>query len=325
MAANVSARLQMETTELPPLPLFKSEQIRMQVYTHRSYFGRPNHIFEDHPDDPSPDNEKLEHLGDTVLSLVVTTLMNDMFPCLRVGPSTKIRALIVGNATLADIAVRYRLTDRLRLHPAQAVTLKASPNVQADLFESYIGGLFQDQGLEVVQQWLNELLRPYARAAYRLVRAQHGLPLESSPNPPSPGSSTDSSTESSPSPSPSPSPPKITPIQAQPPSPSPFGYVNIDMTMTTIGHLALFNQHTQKSNRAVEWIYSEVNPEVDPAAQGSLQLISPNMMKGMKTTPIWSAKVIVDGECLGQGKGGTKKVARNEAAKLGLRSLGVFV
>ncbi|KAE9383135.1 hypothetical protein BT96DRAFT_1009603 [Gymnopus androsaceus JB14] len=131
---------------------------------------------------------------------------------------------------------------------------------------------------------------------------------------------------SSPFSSPSPSPPKITPIQAQPPSPSPFGYVNIDMTMTgPIGHLALFNQHTQKSNRAVEWIYSEVNPEVDPAAQGSLQLISPSMMKGMKTTPIWIVKVVVDGECLGQGKGWSKRVARIEAAKLGLRSLGVSV
>ncbi|KAE9409811.1 ribonuclease III [Gymnopus androsaceus JB14] len=323
----------MKKNEPPPLPAFKSEQIRIQVFTHRSYFGRPNHIFEDHPDDPIPDNEKFEHLGDTVLSLVVTTLMGDMFPNLRVGPSTKIRALIVGNATLADIAVRYRLTDSLRLHPAQAVTLKASANVQADVVESYVGGLFQDQGLEVVQQWLNELLRPYAAAAYRLVRAQHGLPLESSPSPPSPGppspgSPTDSSTESSPSLYPSPPTSKNTPSQTQPLSPSPFGYVNIDMTMTTIGHLALFNQHTQKSNRAVEWIYNEGNPEVDPAAQGSLQLISPSMMKGMKgmkTTPIWSAEVIVDGECLGLGKGGTKKVARNEAAKLGLRNLGVFV
>ena len=74
---------------------------------------------------------RLEHLGDTVLSLVVTGLMREVFPCLRVGPSTvstylprcylfrcaeqryalwqKIRALVVGNPTLAHMyASAYR-------------------------------------------------------------------------------------------------------------------------------------------------------------------------------------------------------------------------
>lgn len=104
-------------TSLPPLPAINSEAIRIQVFTHRSFYGRPTHIFEDHPDDPSPDNEKcvalhvicsvpsekskggliydlsivirrFEHLGDTVLGLVVTALMLEMYPGLRVGPST---------------------------------------------------------------------------------------------------------------------------------------------------------------------------------------------------------------------------------------------
>lgn len=77
---------------------------------------------------------------------------------------------------------------------------------------------------------------------------------------------------------------------------------------TTIGHLALFNQHVQKANKAVEWVYSD-------GGEG----------EGKQTTPIWLVKVFVDGECLGKGKGGTKKVARNEAAKQGLEGLGVYV
>ncbi|KAJ3812017.1 ribonuclease III [Lentinula aff. lateritia] len=275
------------TEELPPLPQFQSEDIRRQVFTHRSFYGRPNHIFEDHPDDPAPDNEKLEHVGDTVLSLVVTTLMNEMYPTLRVGPSTKMRALIVNNATLANIAVRYNLPNDLRLHPAQAVALKASANVQADLFESYVGGLHQDRGFEVVQRWLRDLFRPYAVSAYRIVRTQHGLSADSQP-PRSHKSLDDQNV----------------------PSRSPFGDVNRDMTMTTVGHLALFNQHIQKSNQPVEWIYDSTNPE---------------MMKGMKATTIWSVRVIVNGKCLGKGRGGTKKLARNEAAKLGLTSLGIHV
>ena len=42
----------------PPLPPIFSDEIRLQVYTHRSYAARPTHRFEDLPDDPSPDNEK---------------------------------------------------------------------------------------------------------------------------------------------------------------------------------------------------------------------------------------------------------------------------
>jgi hypothetical protein len=47
-----------ENTLFPPLPAIESPAIRVQVFTHRSVFGRPTHVFEDHPNDPSPDNEK---------------------------------------------------------------------------------------------------------------------------------------------------------------------------------------------------------------------------------------------------------------------------
>lgn len=87
----------------PKLPDIQTPSIRTQIFTHRSFFGRPTHIFEDNPNDLSPDNEKYEHLGDAVLGLCVTTLLNEMYPGLRVGPSSKIRALMVGNATLAEM------------------------------------------------------------------------------------------------------------------------------------------------------------------------------------------------------------------------------
>ncbi|KAI0307051.1 ribonuclease III domain-containing protein [Multifurca ochricompacta] len=134
---------------------------------------------------------KLEHVGDQVLGLIVTDLLQKLFPYLRVGPSTKMRALVVGNSTLATIAVQYKLLERLRLHIAQSVTLKASTHVQvlspiiilthpptctADVFESYVGGLYKDQGLAAVKVWLDQLFTPYVREAYRIVREQHGLP-----------------------------------------------------------------------------------------------------------------------------------------------------
>lgn len=280
---------------LPPLPDIRDDNIRIQVFTHRSFFARPVHIFEDHPNDLSPDNEKLEHLGDTVLGLVVTRLMLDMYPGLRVGPSTKIRALIVGNATLAHISLKYKLPDKLRLHPAQALTLRASTNVQADVFESFVGGLYVDQGLDSAQAWLYELFRPFVELAYNIVRTQHGLPSACAPLPPPPEN-------------------------PQFPARQPLGHADLNVTETTVGHLGLFNQHLQKANRQVEWIYSIRDPDSDDGEE-----VDPEMTKGIKTTPVWYVKVVVDGEHFGKGKGNTKKAARNEAAKEGLKKLDINV
>ncbi|TFK62027.1 ribonuclease III [Pluteus cervinus] len=286
----------------PPLPEIQDKRIEKQVFTHRSLHARPTAIFEDHLEDLSPDNEKFEHLGDTVLGLTVTNLMFDLFPGLRVGPSTKIRALVVGNATLAEISLKYRLPDRLLFHPAQAVTLRASSNIQADVFESFVGGLYIDQGLDAIKEWLYVLFRPYTSAAYLLVRQQHGLP---------------------------PSLP-IGVVTPDPPSPTmllPRSKMDAFTSTATVGHLALFNQYLQRSNRQVEWIYG--NPYGNNQTNTYFSGIHGNgdipqeiLVQGTKTTPVWFVKVLVDGEFYGHGRGNTKKAARNEAAKQGLEKMG---
>ncbi len=43
---------------LPILPKIESGEIEMRIFTHRSFAARPTHVFEDSPDDPSPDNEQ---------------------------------------------------------------------------------------------------------------------------------------------------------------------------------------------------------------------------------------------------------------------------
>jgi ribonuclease III len=73
---------------MPDLPMIQNKELRTQAFTHRSFASRPAHVFEDHENDPSPDNEMLEHLGDTVLNLAVTSMLRELYPRLRVGPST---------------------------------------------------------------------------------------------------------------------------------------------------------------------------------------------------------------------------------------------
>ncbi|KAJ7368853.1 ribonuclease III domain-containing protein [Mycena albidolilacea] len=306
--------LQPDFGRLPPLPVIQGEDIRQRVFTHRSYYARSAHAFEDRADDPSPDNEKFEHLGDSVLGLVVTSLVAEMYPGLRVGPATKVRAKVVGNATLAEISVRYKLSDKLRLHPAQAVTLRASTNIQADVFESFIGGLYTDlkHDLAGCAAWLNPLLRPYVKAAYDAVRAEHGLAPLRTDAPASPNIN-GNGTPASPSAS----------------SHSSAGDAN------NIGHLALFNQCLQKGEARVEWVYSDQHPFGPSDGLGvngggvARTNNTPNDSfaagAGNKSTPVWSAQVLVDGEVYGRGRGNTKKAARNECAKQGLVRMGVAV
>ncbi|CAL1700256.1 unnamed protein product [Somion occarium] len=292
--------------DLPVLPEIRDPDLKRRVFTHRSFYARPTHIFEDVPEDPSPDNEMLEHLGDSVLSLVVTGFLREVYPYLRVGASTKIRAMLVGNTTLAAISRMYKLHDRLITHPAQAITLRASTNIQADLFESYVGGVYEDGGLQVVKDWLQPLFRPYITKAYRLVRIQHGLPPD--PPPPNPTRRVVISPSSSSS---------STPSSGQGHSPS---MQNVSMPFAptwstpppsriaaSTGHLSLFNQHLQQKCKHIEWVYS------DSAGEGT------------RTTPIWVVRAMVEGKCLGRGRGSTKKAAKNEAAKEGLQNLGVLI
>jgi ribonuclease-3 len=56
-----------------------------QVFTHQSCFPRKKWRFEDPEEDPSLDYEKLEHVGDSILGMVVTTWLHELKPRLTCG------------------------------------------------------------------------------------------------------------------------------------------------------------------------------------------------------------------------------------------------
>ena len=154
----------------------------------------------------------------------------------------------------------------------------------ATSLQSYVGGLYRDQGLRPVQIWLGQLLRPYLRDAYSIVRHQHGLP----PLTGDPANAIAIERFAHPG------------ISISPP-PSPPSHHAV------VGHLGLFNQRLQQENRSVEWSF------VDSIGEGT------------KATPVWIARAVIDGQEWGSGRGNTKKAAKNEAAKQGLKKLGVNI
>lgn len=103
--------------------------------THRSY--------------GSANNERLEYLGDAVLSFAVAELLFRRFPAASEGELSRYRASLVSGESLAVIAADLGLGEHLRLGEGE---LKSGgqrrATILADALEAVFGALFLDQGLE---------------------------------------------------------------------------------------------------------------------------------------------------------------------------------
>lgn len=111
---------------------------------------------------PKPQhNERIEFLGDSVLSVIVSTYMYQNFPDLAEGQLTKLRAHLVCEASLFEYAKKIRLGDYLRLGKGEELSGgRERPSILADAFESVLGAIYLDQGFEKVESYLLTMMRP---------------------------------------------------------------------------------------------------------------------------------------------------------------------
>ncbi len=97
-------------------------------------------------------NERLEFLGDSVLSIVVSQHLFQNYPDLPEGELTKIRAALVCEKSLHKFALQIRLGDFLLLGKGEAHTGgRQRPSILADAFEAVIAAIYLDAGLETAR------------------------------------------------------------------------------------------------------------------------------------------------------------------------------
>lgn len=127
--------------------IFRQPELLRQALTHRSH--------------SSPHNERLEFLGDSVLNCAVATLLYRRFPVLREGDLSRMRASLVRQETLAEIAAKLDLGDLLRLGEGE---LKSGgfrrPSILADALEAVLGAAYLDAGFEAAQNIISALYLP---------------------------------------------------------------------------------------------------------------------------------------------------------------------
>lgn len=128
---------------------FENPELLRQALTHRSY--------------SSAHNERLEFLGDGVLNCVIAAELFRRFPQLAEGELSRLRASLVNQQSLFEIAQQIELGAQLRLGEGELKSGGARrPSMLADALEAVIGAVFIDGGFEaaraVVLRWFEQPL-----------------------------------------------------------------------------------------------------------------------------------------------------------------------
>lgn len=128
--------------------IFRDTSLLEQAFIHSSYVN-------ENPDSPLPDNERLEFLGDALLSFIVTEKLYHEFPHLTEGELTEIRVSLIREETLAQLASELNLGDYLFLAKGEEQTGgRHRQSNLADTFEALIGAIFLDHGLTATRDFV---------------------------------------------------------------------------------------------------------------------------------------------------------------------------
>lgn len=120
---------------------FVNSRLLTQALTHRSYSAQ--------------NNERLEFLGDGALNFIIANQLYQRFPKLAEGDLSRLRAQLVKEATLSEIAFALNVGDALKLGEGE---LKSAgwrrPSILADALEALIGAVYLDGGFAAAEAFV---------------------------------------------------------------------------------------------------------------------------------------------------------------------------
>jgi ribonuclease-3 len=124
---------------------FKNKSLLETALTHTSYAYEKK----------KQSNEKLEFLGDSILEFVSSEYIYQNFPNLKEGEMTKVRASVVCEDSLHEIAKMHNFSDFLYLGKSERISQKnVRPAIMADSVEAVIAAMFLDGGLKPAKDFI---------------------------------------------------------------------------------------------------------------------------------------------------------------------------
>jgi len=131
---------------------FKDKNILENAFIHRSYLNEAR-------EKSLNSNERLEFLGDAVVSFMVSQHLFTSFPELPEGKLTNLRSAMVKTKTLATIAKALDLGSHLSLSRGEEDGGgRQNPSILCDCFEALVGAIFLDSGVVAVKKFLSNHL-----------------------------------------------------------------------------------------------------------------------------------------------------------------------
>lgn len=136
---------------------FSAEQEKKEVFktafTHRSFLNESPQTTES--------NERLEFLGDSVLSFIVSSYLYKLRPQDAEGDLTNLRSFLVKTTSLAQAAKKLDLGSFLRLSKGEEMGGgRDNPQLLANTYEAVLGAVFLDGGVDEAVRFMNETLLP---------------------------------------------------------------------------------------------------------------------------------------------------------------------
>ncbi len=129
---------------------FSDKNLLKNAFIHRSYLN-------EHKNYRGQSNERLEFLGDSVLSIIVSSHLFKNLPQSPEGKLTQLRAALVRTETLAKLAQKLSLGQYLYLSKGEEDSGGRNNNsILANTFEALTGAIYLDQGMESARDFLAE-------------------------------------------------------------------------------------------------------------------------------------------------------------------------
>lgn len=140
---------------------FNNPKLLEQAFLHRSYL---NEVKLD-----MASNERLEFLGDSVLSLVVSYHLYNLRTADTEGELTNLRAHIVKTKSLAEASKKMELGKYLLLSKGEMISGgRDNPQLLANTYEALLGAVFLDQGFDSTKKVIEQTLLPLFEKELRM-------------------------------------------------------------------------------------------------------------------------------------------------------------
>lgn len=145
---------------------FTDETLISEAFRHSSYVN-------EQADGGLRDNERLEFLGDAVLSLVVGYLLMRRYPEMKEGDLSRMRANLVNESQLAEIARTIDLGSHIMLGKGELLSNGCEKNsILADTFEAVVAAVFLDGGFNAAYRIIDIHLTPLLEQIHTLSSSQ---------------------------------------------------------------------------------------------------------------------------------------------------------